>query len=249
MPRLSYLFGAQNPRTDNSITALSLPSAGLAGETDPMTTALKRHNVTGAILAGGRSTRFGEKKASFFFKGVSLIEHVYRALDPLVDELLISTGRDPDGVLEIPGRTIADDYENAGPLAGVAACLRAASHDWLLVVACDLPLITTQTLARLVSAARFPRQVVILRSASGRTQPLCACYHGSVLEPLVKALDGERFGVQRFVESLEHTGVVEAPDTELLNVNRPEDIYPLLSNEGRDHEPDVAPGDGGALTE
>ena len=65
----------------------------------------------------------------------------------------------------------------------------------------------------------------------------------------MKALDGERFGVQRFVESLEHTGVVEAPDTELLNVNRPEDIYPLLSNEGRDHEPDVAPGGGGALTE
>jgi len=186
----------------------------------------KRHDVSGAILAGGRSERFGREKASTVWNGKPLVKHVFDALSPLVAELLISTGETPVNDLGIEGLAVADTFRNAGPLSGIAACLEAASRPWLLVVACDLPLITTNSLDCLLSAAHPPRHVVYARSTSGRTQPLCACYHRAVHRPMLRALAGGKFGVHRFVESLENIGIVEVPEEELLNVNRPGDIFP-----------------------
>ncbi len=172
-----------------------------------------------AILTGGRSTRFGAEKCNAMLRGKSLARHVYDAAIPLVDEVLLSTGAGsitPD----LPeGRPVPDAYVDAGPLSGILACLKVSSNPWLLVIACDLPLITTQTLERLILHCRSPRQVVLCRTEQSQAQPLCACYNVSLIDALDAALGEGCYGVQRFVETLEHVVRIDVTTEEMVNIN------------------------------
>ena len=175
---------------------------------------------------GGQSSRFGSEKYLAELNGVPLIEHVYRAASGLVDEVLISVGSE-EKELKLPhDRAVVDSIPGAGPLEGIHACMGAASNDWLLILACDLPFVTTVTLTKLIQKAKEPNQIVMCRSEDGQTQPLCGCYHSSLLPVLETALQEERFGVLRFIDSVSNVVQLEVPKEELRNINRPDDLPP-----------------------
>ena len=92
-------------------------------------------SATALILAGGRATRFGGiAKHALVVDGATILERQRAVLGPRVAEVLIS------GALDVPGlRTVHDVVVGVGPLAGIAAGLAAATTEWLLVVACDMP--------------------------------------------------------------------------------------------------------------
>lgn len=100
--------------------------------------------VLGAVLAGGRSRRFGSDKALAEWRGRPLVDHVAAALVPHVERVVIC-GRDlPDR----PGPGL-------GPLGGINAALaHAAVHgfDRVLVAPCDTPLLDERLLTRLAAA-------------------------------------------------------------------------------------------------
>ena len=91
-------------------------------------------DVLGAILAGGRSSRFGRDKALAEFQGQTLLSHAIGQLDAHCDRMVV-VGRDSAPIPTIP------DWPNAdmGPLAGVAAALRYASEkNYRSVVTCSV---------------------------------------------------------------------------------------------------------------
>ena len=89
----------------------------------------------GAILAGGKSSRFGSDKAEAILDGKPLIEHVIATLEPQCDAIVVC-GRERDGSDCIADRPSADE----GPLGGLNAALHHAARagrDEVLSVACD----------------------------------------------------------------------------------------------------------------
>jgi molybdopterin-guanine dinucleotide biosynthesis protein A len=183
-------------------------------------------SLSAAVLAGGASQRFGSAKGDALFEGRSLIEHAFEAVAPLAEEVMISLGATAD---RLPSSAagmvpIVDEYRGCGPLAGIHACLRMAAHPWLLVLACDLPFVRTDSLRKLTSACAEPWVVVHAGVEGGRAQPLCGCYHRSMLEAMDQALYEGRYGVLRFLEEMTHVRRVDLPAAELINVNRPEDL-------------------------
>ena len=90
----------------------------------------------GAILAGGRSTRFGSDKAAALLNGRSLIEHVAEALAIQVDAVIVC-GREWPGMQCVADRPFA----NMGPLGGLNAALHFAldnRFDYVLSAGCDM---------------------------------------------------------------------------------------------------------------
>ncbi|HML27146.1 MAG TPA: molybdenum cofactor guanylyltransferase [Methanomethylovorans sp.] len=92
------------------------------------------------ILAGGKGTRLGEQeKALLTFKDKTLLEKAVDVLQPLVDEVIISV-RDQKQQ-EIFSRFVkgvvflCDKYQGRGPLAGILEGMRAASGNYVFVVA------------------------------------------------------------------------------------------------------------------
>jgi molybdopterin-guanine dinucleotide biosynthesis protein A len=89
----------------------------------------------GAVLAGGRSTRFGSDKAAALLAGQSLLDHALAALAPHVDAVVV-VGRLIDGQAMIADWPSPD----LGPLGGIAGALRyAEAHgfDQLLSISVD----------------------------------------------------------------------------------------------------------------
>lgn len=103
--------------------------------------------ILGAVLAGGRSRRFGSDKARALLGGRTLIDRVVAGLRPQVEALVIC-GRDHDGATGIADRPAAD----LGPLGGLNAALHhAAAHgfDAVVTAPCDTPFLPADLVARL----------------------------------------------------------------------------------------------------
>ena len=116
--------------------------------------------ILGAVLAGGRSRRFGSDKAMALLDGQTLIDRVIAALAPQVDALLVC-GRDMPGVRCVTDRPVAD----LGPLGGLNAALRYGldnGFDSVISVPCDAPFVPADLVARLAEAPCIVRRLPVI---------------------------------------------------------------------------------------
>jgi molybdopterin-guanine dinucleotide biosynthesis protein A len=107
--------------------------------------------LTGVLLAGGASVRFGSPKAYARFGDETLAARAWRVLGEACAERL-AVGK--AGELELPFEIVDDGVEVRAPLAGIAAGLRAASHDICVFLPIDAPLVTPEILRALGDACR-----------------------------------------------------------------------------------------------
>lgn len=178
-------------------------------------------DVTGLLLAGGRSRRFGADKARAPVEGRPMIERVHDVVAPLVAEVLVSV-RAVEDAAGLPGRPVADRVEGAGPLGGLHAGLWASGRPWLLAVACDLPYLQREPLRALL-AARVAGRPVVAETPDGRHQPLCALYPASILPAVEAALVAGRLALQDLIAATDAV-IVPVDAAPLRNVNRPSDL-------------------------
>lgn len=127
----------------------------------------------GAILSGGQARRMGGRdKSRLLIDGRTLLAHQLDVLGPCVRRTWL-VGRQapsPDPRAEsLPDRT-----PGMGPLGGLDAALTAAGGDAVLLLACDLPNVTTPLLVHLVGLSAGV-DAVVPRTERGY-HPLCAVY-------------------------------------------------------------------------
>jgi len=145
--------------------------------------------VTGIVLAGGESSRFGRPKWKARLAGKTLLERAAGVLLSWCDEVLV-VGR--AGVLADvaslgkQARFVEDLPLGRGPLVGVATGLEASRGGLSAVVACDMPFADAGLLQYLSRLARGYDAVI--PQVEGQAQPLHAVYHRRCLGPMKAAL-------------------------------------------------------------
>jgi molybdenum cofactor guanylyltransferase len=169
--------------------------------------------LTGALLVGGASERFGSAKALAELDGETLAERAWRVLGEVCDER-IAVGKMLDG-LELPFAVLDDGTDVRAPLAGVVAALRAARTEIVVVLPVDSPLVTADDLLALAEACRD--------AAIPQTGPLPAAYAQTALPLLERALALNELKLHDALRSLE-VPVVEIDAAHLANVNLREDL-------------------------
>jgi molybdopterin-guanine dinucleotide biosynthesis protein A len=118
--------------------------------------------LSGLVLAGGEGRRMaGRDKGLISLVQKPLVEYAIECLAPLVDDLTISCNRNRELYQGYQLDCIFDNRvdqqadkkaeSSQGPMAGLAAGLQHAKHEWLLVMPCDTPLMTTQIMAQLLT--------------------------------------------------------------------------------------------------
>ncbi|MGH3003202.1 MAG: molybdenum cofactor guanylyltransferase [Gaiellaceae bacterium] len=105
--------------------------------------------LTGVLLVGGASSRFGSPKALAQLDGETLASRGRRLLDAVCDEVLVVGKRG-----ELPFPVLDDGSEVRAPVVGVVAGLRAAAHEPVVFLPVDCPLVTAALLKRLAHACR-----------------------------------------------------------------------------------------------
>jgi molybdopterin-guanine dinucleotide biosynthesis protein A len=174
-----------------------------------------RDEVTGVLLVGGASRRFGSPKALARFQGELLGERAHRLLEDVFDRVLV-VGKAGDG-LQLPFDVLDDGSETRAPIVGLVAALRQANTDVSVVLPTDMPLVSADLLRRLAA------EVAGHDAAVPPTGPLPGAYRRSALPVLERRLAAGELALYRALEELE-VRVVQADEDELRNVNTPADL-------------------------
>jgi molybdenum cofactor guanylyltransferase len=137
-------------------------------------------DVSCAILAGGRSRRMGEDKATLLFDGATLTERVYERAKRIFRQVFLVSSQHKVLVgLDIP--VVADCLPAKSPLVGIASALLHADTPYVFVLGCDMPYIREEGLLWVMNQAQG-EDVVIPRTAKG-LEPLHAVYSKACLAP------------------------------------------------------------------
>jgi molybdopterin-guanine dinucleotide biosynthesis protein A len=169
--------------------------------------------VSGVLLVGGGSRRFGSPKALARIGEKTFSDVAWERL-AWCDERL-AYGKLVDG-LALGFPVLDDDSCVRAPLAGVVAGLRAARFDVIVALPVDLPLVTDEALQTLASACGGD-------AAVPQAGPLPGAYRRSALPVLERRLRTRELALAAALEELE-TRVVEVDPRLLANINRPQDL-------------------------
>jgi molybdenum cofactor guanylyltransferase len=175
-----------------------------------------RSRLTGVLLVGGASTRFGSPKALARLGEETLAARAWRTLGQACDERL-AVGKRGDG-LELPFELVDDGTETRAALAGIVAGLRASPSPVAVMLPVDTPLVNAGLLRELAAAC--------VDAAAPTTAPLPAAFARSALPILEGRLLEGRLALYEALDELD-TRRIEVDETLLANVNTPDELRRL----------------------
>jgi molybdopterin-guanine dinucleotide biosynthesis protein A len=135
--------------------------------------------VRGYVLAGGGSTRFGRDKALVEMDGAPMLLRMRGLVGEVTKRVNVIAAAEKYAGLGITG--IADRWDGQGPLAGIITALLTTKEaednaQWNLIVGCDMPFLTREWLAYLVTRALASSAEVVAPQSAQGLEPLCACW-------------------------------------------------------------------------
>jgi molybdopterin-guanine dinucleotide biosynthesis protein A len=177
---------------------------------------MENRPLTGVLLVGGASRRFGSPKALARYNGSTLAEHAWGVLGAACDERLAFGKLGDEIALPVPVHD--DGIEVRAPLAGVVAGLRAARNDVCVFLPVDAPLVTPDAIRALGGACR--------EAAVPSSGPLPGAYARAALPVLERRLAAGQLALRDALGEL-YTAIVALDPRLLANVNQPEELAPL----------------------
>jgi molybdopterin-guanine dinucleotide biosynthesis protein A len=189
--------------------------------------------TSAAILAGGRSRRFGSPKHLAVFGGATLLERAIALAEAFSDDVFVVVG--PGTHLPSFDRPVRRDlFPEKGPIGGIHAALVHARFDRVAVVPCDLPLLVPP-LYRVLLDRMEGHEPVVARSHRG-LEPLVSIWPRDWRKVLEDAIASGRYQLLDFLAANPHTEVdlprvMDSYDPLwFTNVNTPEDLKRVETN-------------------
>jgi len=140
--------------------------------------------VTGIVLAGGQGRRMGGvDKGLQLFRGRPMAQWAIERIAPQVQELIVNANQNPGEYARFGYRIVPDELGGfAGPLAGLLAGMKAASHDLVVTAPCDSPFLPLDLVARL-RGSLGPNQLAVAKTGA-QPHPVFSLVARSVLPHL-----------------------------------------------------------------
>ncbi|MEQ1908584.1 MAG: molybdenum cofactor guanylyltransferase [Vicinamibacterales bacterium] len=194
--------------------------------------------TSAAILCGGHARRLGgQDKRRLLVGGRTILTHQLEALGPCVSRIFVVGGVRPapeEWLGNTAVQAVPDRVAERGPLGGLDAALDAAGNDAVLLLACDLPYVTTALLSHLIRVCDGA-DAAVPRTERGY-HPLCAVYAQSCATAVRHRLEHGMLRMRdllgdlrvRTVE-LEELRRYGAPERLLANINTYADLDALGS--------------------
>jgi molybdopterin-guanine dinucleotide biosynthesis protein A len=189
------------------------------------------YNVTGIILAGGKSSRMGKDKALIKYGDETFMSNSLKKLNELFDETIVVA--DNVGKYNIKNVKIINDiYTGKGPMGGIHAALKAAGNDWIFVIPCDMPMWEPH-LAEEILKHRLDNDIVV-PLFNNRKEPLFALYKKTCIPKIEECLKNNIIKVIELYPlvrtnyfDLGNIYTMEECSKSFLNINTPEDLHKL----------------------
>lgn len=187
--------------------------------------------ITAIVLCGGWATRLGGiEKPLADLGGKSLLAHVIARLEPQVDSIVLSVGRNAAHYAGFGYPVVVDKDTDQGPLAGIVSALAVVDTPWTLTTPADTPFLPSNLVHALAPSCRDHGSAVV--SAGGHRQNLAMLLDETQAASLAEFYATGGRAVHRWLVA---AGVDEVtlPEDGFLNVNTPGDLTLALSELNR----------------
>lgn len=194
---------------------------------------LNHREVEALILSGGQARRMGGiDKGLIPLKNKPLIAWTLERLKPQVDHIKINANRNIEVYKEFGLEVIQDSLPDfSGPLAGFHAGLKTCTHEYLVVVPCDSPLIDGSLVAKLfesliTNGADLTYAATINKNKQIQTHPVFCLMRKTVLSSLEEFLKNDR-KIDLWFKQINAVEVIFENETNFANINTPDELEKL----------------------
>ncbi|MDR8390722.1 molybdenum cofactor guanylyltransferase [Aliifodinibius sp. S!AR15-10] len=187
-------------------------------------------NITGFVMAGGGSRRFGSKvdKALVPFRGKPLILHPAETLaDFFAEVTIIAKNRPAYENLGFP--VIEDAHEAQNPLVGIYTGLKFSSTPWNFFAACDMPFLSDKVIEKLMKTVvenDGGQAKIIVPKTGACLQPMAALYHRSLID-IIEEKQDEIDSLKALINHVPALEINFESDRAFINVNTREQLRNL----------------------
>ncbi len=200
-------------------------------------------DVTGILLAGGKSRRMGQDKRFLLIGEQTLFERTLAVLQSIFQTVSVVIAQDSQP-LEATVPVVRDLVADCGSLGGLYTGLKQAHTEYIFVVACDMPFLSPASVRHVVSL-KDQADIVMVRLEQG-LQPTHALYSRRCLPVIEEMLHARHLKIQhlathpslrtRFVteselRKIDHEGL------SFINVNTPADLDAARMRHARGTDP------------
>jgi molybdopterin-guanine dinucleotide biosynthesis protein A len=185
--------------------------------------------IRGLILAGGKSSRMGTDKSHLVYDGVTQSERISLLMQELNIPCFFSCRDEQKATFSGEENLITDTFLGMGPMGGILSAFRSQPDTAWLVMATDMPLLSSKTIDYLLLNRRSSAvATAIINGDSGDPEPLVAIWEPKSYQVLLNFL-GQGVTSPAFVLKNSDTHLIQAPaQVELQNVNTPEDYQSVI---------------------
>jgi len=180
-------------------------------------------SIEAFVLAGGKSSRMGRDKGLLPLNGQPMISHVLKVLQELALPVKIIANN--PGYESLGFEVLKDEVREKGPIGGLYTALQHSTADLVLLLACDMPLISTEAVGMLMNAASTEH--ITVASEGEKLNPLFALYPRGLKEKLKYHLARGELKMADFISGNKHilvTSIGEKLPWALRNVNNENDL-------------------------
>ena len=180
-------------------------------------------SIEAFVLAGGKSSRMGRDKGLLPLNGQPMVSRVLKVLQELALPVRIIANK--PGYESLGYEVLKDEVLEKGPMGGLYTAFRHSSADLVLLVACDMPLISTEAGCMLMNAASIDH--ITVAAEGDKLNPLFALYPRGLKEKLKDRLDKGELKMVDFILGTRHilvTSIGEKMPWALRNINNENDL-------------------------
>ena len=147
-------------------------------------------DITGLILAGGKSSRMGTDKGLVLFGKQPLVSYSITLVQQICKNIYISTAN--KDYEQFNHELISDIIPDIGPIGGIYSALNKIDSNYFFVLSCDIPY-ALLTIAELLLKYIHDYEIVVPVWGNSKIEPLFGFYSKSILPALKNQIDNKNF--------------------------------------------------------
>lgn len=181
-------------------------------------------NISGYILAGGKSSRMGADKGLLLLDSKPMVQHIAEAMRHWVQSITLITTNPKYTALGY--LLVADDVPEKGPLSGIATALRHSETENNLILSCDTPQLSSEAIHRFLE--NCTDVAINIATVGSQWHPLLGVYKKAVLPRFAEFVAEDKLALHSAIKQLDyHLVPMDAHADAFENINTKADFEQL----------------------
>lgn len=181
---------------------------------------IKKEEITGLVLSGGKSSRMGRDKGLILFKNIPLFMHSVTRLSPQVGTIFVNANQNLSDYQKEGLPVITDNpMRFDGPLSGFLTGLRHCKTPYLLVVPCDSPFFPMDLASRLATQLLADESDLAFVITKEKWQPVFALIKKETMPKLISFLESKERKIETWYRKMKTSRVNFDDESAFYNIN------------------------------